>query len=43
MVHALADRWGVTPGLGPRKTVWAELDLRPEGRTVSVQPRTLRP
>ncbi|WP_053674515.1 ATP-binding protein [Streptomyces sp. NRRL B-1140] len=27
LVEALADRWGVTPGLPPRKTVWAELDL----------------
>ncbi len=25
LVAALADRWGVTPGLPPRKTVWAEL------------------
>ncbi|MFF7791922.1 ATP-binding protein [Streptomyces sp. NPDC007991] len=30
LVDALADRWGVTPGLPPRKTVWAELDLAPE-------------
>ncbi|GAA3374350.1 ATP-binding protein [Streptomyces sannanensis] len=28
LVDALADRWGVTPGPVPRKTVWAELDLR---------------
>lgn len=27
LVDALADRWGVTRGLPPRKTVWAELDL----------------
>ncbi|MEV8594309.1 ATP-binding protein [Streptomyces sp. NPDC052012] len=27
LVAALADRWGVTPGLPPRKTVWAELTL----------------
>ncbi|MFF8934995.1 ATP-binding protein [Streptomyces paradoxus] len=27
LVDALADRWGVTPGLPPRKIVWAELDL----------------
>ncbi|WP_037671324.1 ATP-binding protein, partial [Streptomyces afghaniensis] len=27
IVDALADRWGVTPGLPPRKTVWAELTL----------------
>ncbi|MFI7410547.1 ATP-binding protein [Streptomyces sp. NPDC049627] len=30
IVDALADRWGVTPGLPPRKTVWAEIDLSPE-------------
>ncbi|WP_230396294.1 ATP-binding protein [Streptomyces blattellae] len=24
LVAALADRWGVTQGLPPRKTVWAE-------------------
>ncbi|MGC5343273.1 ATP-binding protein [Streptomyces sp. DT24] len=29
IVEALADRWGVTPGPVPRKTVWAELDLAP--------------
>ncbi|MEU3849726.1 ATP-binding protein [Streptomyces sp. NPDC029554] len=27
LVDALTDRWGVTPGLSPRKTVWAEIDL----------------
>jgi anti-sigma regulatory factor (Ser/Thr protein kinase) len=27
IVAALADRWGVTPGPVPRKTVWAELSL----------------
>ncbi|MFE6525909.1 ATP-binding protein [Streptomyces sp. NPDC057794] len=27
VVDALADRWGVTPGPPPRKTVWAEFDL----------------
>lgn len=27
LVDALADRWGVTRGLPPRKTVWAELTL----------------
>ncbi|MFH0517327.1 ATP-binding protein [Streptomyces sp. M41] len=33
LVDALADRWGVSPGLPPRKTVWAELRLptRPHG------------
>ena len=30
LVDALTDRWGVTPGLPPRKTVWAELELTPE-------------
>ncbi|TLS45930.1 ATP-binding protein [Streptomyces montanus] len=25
LVEALADRWGVTSGPAPRKTVWAEL------------------
>ncbi|OEJ94668.1 ATP-binding protein [Streptomyces thermolilacinus] len=30
IVAALADRWGVTEGPVPRKTVWAELDLVPE-------------
>ncbi|MER6606859.1 ATP-binding protein [Streptomyces sp. NPDC000927] len=27
IVEALADRWGVSPGPLPCKTVWAELDL----------------
>lgn len=27
LVEVLADRWGVTRGPVPRKTVWAELDL----------------
>ncbi|WP_240135357.1 ATP-binding protein [Streptomyces sp. MUM 178J] len=27
IVDTLADRWGVTDGPVPRKTVWAELDL----------------
>ncbi|MFJ7968505.1 ATP-binding protein [Streptomyces sp. NPDC096324] len=31
LVNAFADRWGVTPGPAPRKTVWAELRLpKPE-------------
>ncbi|MEU0387502.1 ATP-binding protein [Streptomyces chartreusis] len=30
LVDALTNRWGITPGLPPRKTVWAELDLAPE-------------
>ncbi|WP_410537139.1 ATP-binding protein [Streptomyces sp. KL2] len=29
LVEALADRWGVETWPPPRKTVWAELDLRP--------------
>lgn len=29
IVDALADRWGVTSGPVPRKTIWAELDLAP--------------
>ncbi|MCG7210425.1 ATP-binding protein [Streptomyces arenae] len=29
LVDALADKWGVTPGLAPRKTVWAEIDVSP--------------
>lgn len=29
IMEALADRWGVSPGPFPRKTVWAELDLVP--------------
>lgn len=27
LVEALADRWGWGPGLRPRKTVWAEVDV----------------
>ncbi|MYW49170.1 ATP-binding protein, partial [Streptomyces sp. SID161] len=29
LVAALADRWGVTEGRHPRKTVWAEVSTRP--------------
>ncbi|MER5463625.1 ATP-binding protein [Streptomyces sp. NPDC002668] len=29
LVDAFADRWGVTPGPAPCKTVWAEFDLAP--------------
>ncbi|MDQ0774711.1 anti-sigma regulatory factor (Ser/Thr protein kinase) [Streptomyces aurantiacus] len=29
LVEVLADRWGVTEGPRPRKTVWAELDSAP--------------
>ncbi|MFE7898872.1 ATP-binding protein [Streptomyces sp. NPDC057424] len=27
VVDTLSDRWGVTPGPHPRKTVWAEVDV----------------
>ncbi|MFD7136650.1 ATP-binding protein [Streptomyces sp. NPDC059894] len=30
LVEALAARWGVGAGPGPRKTVWAEVSLPPE-------------
>ncbi|MEU2222021.1 ATP-binding protein [Streptomyces sp. NPDC018347] len=29
LVDALADRWGVSEGPAPRKTVWAEVNTRP--------------
>ncbi|UUU37019.1 ATP-binding protein [Streptomyces sp. CA-210063] len=29
LVEALADRWGTAPGRPPRKTIWAEVTLRP--------------
>ncbi|MEU2620546.1 ATP-binding protein [Streptomyces sp. NPDC007157] len=29
LVEALADKWGVAPGLSPRKTVWAEIGVPP--------------
>ncbi|WP_189266127.1 ATP-binding protein [Streptomyces fuscichromogenes] len=29
LVEALADKWGVAPGLPPRKTVWAEIGVSP--------------
>ncbi|MFI1375688.1 ATP-binding protein [Streptomyces longwoodensis] len=32
LVAALADRWGVVPGLPPRKTVWAEV-THPAGQS----------
>ncbi|MFG2721613.1 ATP-binding protein [Streptomyces sp. NPDC048416] len=32
LVEAFADRWGVSLGPVPRKTVWAELDLLPQPR-----------
>ncbi|MGW1049294.1 ATP-binding protein [Streptomyces sp. NPDC001118] len=30
LVEALADKWGVAPGLPPRKTVWAEVRVTQE-------------
>ncbi|MEV5874187.1 ATP-binding protein [Streptomyces sp. NPDC052101] len=30
LVEALADKWGVAPGLPPRKTVWAEVRVAPD-------------
>ncbi|MFE9685630.1 ATP-binding protein [Streptomyces sp. NPDC006285] len=30
IVEALSDRWGVTPGRPPRKTVWAEINFLPQ-------------
>ncbi|MFF4802591.1 ATP-binding protein [Streptomyces sp. NPDC001351] len=36
LVEALADRWGVAPGLPPRKTVWAE--VRVHRSTVDAAP-----
>ncbi|MFG2791603.1 ATP-binding protein [Streptomyces sp. NPDC048419] len=35
LVDALADKWGVAPGLPPRKTVWAEVALSPGLRNPS--------
>ncbi|MFE2278830.1 ATP-binding protein [Streptomyces sp. NPDC059454] len=37
-VEALADRWGVTGGRFPRKTVWAELRLAPPEPSTSRVP-----
>ncbi|CAM5505250.1 ATP-binding protein [Streptomyces purpurascens] len=34
LVEALSDRWGTAPGLPPRKTVWAELNLAPEPKNL---------
>lgn len=31
LVDALARRWGTAPGASPRKTVWAEVGVGPEG------------
>ncbi|MFI2379367.1 ATP-binding protein [Streptomyces sp. NPDC018964] len=38
LVEALADRWGVTEGRFPRKTVWAELRLVPPEPSASRAP-----
>ncbi|MEU5536792.1 ATP-binding protein [Streptomyces sp. NPDC020362] len=38
LVDALADRWGTTPGLAPRKTVWAEIGLAEEEREFRARP-----
>ncbi|MFI7005957.1 ATP-binding protein [Streptomyces sp. NPDC050145] len=35
LVEALAERWGVTQGPFPRKTVWAELRIAAVGRGIS--------
>jgi len=31
LINAVASRWGVEGRVGPGKTVWAEVDLRPSG------------
>lgn len=38
LVAALADRWGVTAGPPPRKTVWAELTVPPRQSPESDRP-----
>jgi len=39
LVDAFAERWGVSPGLPPRKTVWAEVRLdRSTGERAPVGP-----
>ncbi|MFE0518515.1 ATP-binding protein [Streptomyces sp. NPDC058954] len=41
LVDALADKWGVAPGLPPRKTVWAEIRLdRSTAERVPVGPNS---
>ncbi|MGW3134322.1 ATP-binding protein [Streptomyces sp. NPDC001139] len=41
LVDALADKWGVAPGLSPRKTVWAEIRLaRSTANRAPVEPRS---
>ncbi|GAA3300264.1 ATP-binding protein [Streptomyces cinereospinus] len=42
LVAALADRWGVIPGLPPRKTVWAELTFAAPRSPASEGPRSGR-
>ncbi|GGT37551.1 ATP-binding protein [Streptomyces chromofuscus] len=42
LVDALADRWGVTPGPHPRKTVWAEVTVGRWNRTPGVATAALR-
>ncbi|MFF4347929.1 ATP-binding protein [Streptomyces sp. NPDC001530] len=42
LVEALADRWGVTTGPPPRKTVWAELILVREGALTGTRSTTSR-
>ncbi|MFF6811773.1 ATP-binding protein [Streptomyces sp. NPDC012403] len=39
LVDALADRWGVVPGLPPLKTVWAEVGAGSTGSRPVVPPR----
>ncbi|MFD3380641.1 MULTISPECIES: ATP-binding protein [unclassified Streptomyces] len=44
LVDTLADRWGVVHGPAPRKTVWAEVAIRPTGtRPVTFRSPTARP
>lgn len=38
LVEALANRWGVSSGPVPRKTVWAEVTLVPAGPPVLPSP-----
>ncbi|WP_369248576.1 ATP-binding protein [Streptomyces sp. R41] len=42
LVEALSDRWGVTTGPPPRKTVWAEPILRRDGALTGTRPATSR-
>ncbi|MFD6292384.1 ATP-binding protein [Streptomyces sp. NPDC060205] len=43
IVEALSDRWGVTPGRPPRKTVWAELNFVPNPAPSSALTPALKP